>query len=206
MESLVILTLTTLASAFVGSFLAGYLKRKGENLATHEDIGKLTEQVAAVTQTTKEIEAKISSDVWDRQKRWELKREVLYEATKRAAQLNDALNFLHITLEITRTDPIQDDLDLLRRKKEVLTRWNKAVSEFTETMLWVGVVCGKETALAVQALGAAATSFAVAFEKGEGDYEKAMSQFSDKIIATGTAIRKELGIDALDQPPPAGSA
>jgi hypothetical protein len=51
-----------------------YLKKKGENLATHEDIGKLIDQVRAVTITTKEIEASISDRSWNRQKHWEMKR------------------------------------------------------------------------------------------------------------------------------------
>jgi hypothetical protein len=83
MEKLFAWGLTTLIGAFIGSYLASYLRKKGENLATHEDLGKLVDQVRAVTTTTKEIEAKISTDVWDRQKRWEMKREVLFEATKR---------------------------------------------------------------------------------------------------------------------------
>jgi hypothetical protein len=77
-EPLIIGTLTTLLGILVG-YLTGYAKKKGENRAIHEDLGKLTDQVAAVTKTAKEIEAKISSDLWDRQKRWELKREVLRE-------------------------------------------------------------------------------------------------------------------------------
>ena len=52
----------TLISAFVGSWLAGYLRKKGENLATHEDINKLVESVSAVTKVMKEIESKISGD------------------------------------------------------------------------------------------------------------------------------------------------
>jgi hypothetical protein len=49
-----------------GAYFGSYFRKKGENLATHEDISKLVDQVSAVTKATKEIEAKISSDVWDR--------------------------------------------------------------------------------------------------------------------------------------------
>ena len=62
MENLITWGLTTLIGAFVGSYLGSYLKKKGENLATHEDLDKLVVQVRAVTTTTKEIEAKISTD------------------------------------------------------------------------------------------------------------------------------------------------
>src|ERR1700675_361379 len=87
--------LTTLVGAFIGSFLAGYLKKKGENLATHEDISKLVDQVRAVTTATKEIETKMSSDVWDRQKRWELRRDVIFEMARRTGRVMEALARLH---------------------------------------------------------------------------------------------------------------
>jgi hypothetical protein len=192
--------LALLAGAF-GGYLTGYVRKKGENLATHEDIGKLTEQVAAVTKTAKEIEAKISSDVWDRQKRWELKREVLSEATRKASQLNDTLRTLHTTLHLVRNDPFPDDLDLLRRQREILTRWNKAVSEFAETTLWVGVVCGEEVTIAIHGLAVVATSIAVDVNKGEGNYEEEMEKFNGKLFVTLKAIRDELRIDVLDQAP-----
>jgi hypothetical protein len=84
------LLLTTLIGAWVGSFVGSYLKKKGENIATHEDINKLVEQVAAVTKTTKEIEAKISDEVWDRQRQWEVRKEALIELAKTLASFTNA--------------------------------------------------------------------------------------------------------------------
>ena len=59
------------------AYFGAYLKKKGENLATHEDLNGLVKQVEAVTQTTKMIEYAISNDIWDRQKRWEMRRDTL---------------------------------------------------------------------------------------------------------------------------------
>lgn len=61
--------------AGVGAYFGSYLKKKGENLATHEDIDKLVVQVSAVTTTTKEIEATISNVTWKRERKyeWQLK-------------------------------------------------------------------------------------------------------------------------------------
>jgi hypothetical protein len=147
-ESLVILAVTTLGSAFVGSYLGGYLKRKGENLATHEDIGKLTEQVAAVTRTTKEIEAQITSGLWDRQKRWELKREVLFEATKRLAAVDDTLRTYSSALRLERNKQVQEDSnEWLEGKIGILDRWSKASRAFDETHLFVDEVCTNEMQL-----------------------------------------------------------
>jgi hypothetical protein len=58
--------------AGVGAYISSYLKKKGENLATHEDIDKLIDQVSAVTKATKQIEATISNETWQRERRAEL--------------------------------------------------------------------------------------------------------------------------------------
>jgi hypothetical protein len=55
-----------IVSLILQSYLPAYAKEKGKNLATHEDIQKLVDQVKAVTLATKKIEAEISSGVWDR--------------------------------------------------------------------------------------------------------------------------------------------
>ncbi len=58
--------------AGIGAYLGAYLKKKGENLATHEDINQLVDQVKAVTAATKEIEVKISDVTWKREHKAEL--------------------------------------------------------------------------------------------------------------------------------------
>src|SRR5262249_19533795 len=42
-------SIVTFLSGFGGSYLGAYLRRKAENLAMHRDIGKLVEQMSAVT-------------------------------------------------------------------------------------------------------------------------------------------------------------
>lgn len=100
MEHLLWWGLTTLVSAFVGSYLAGYLKKKGENLATKEDIRELT-------QVTKEIEAKIDDRVWNRQRQWEMKKEIFIEATRIVAKADETLArtvTLYLSGRLTRTE------------------------------------------------------------------------------------------------------
>ena len=94
---------STLISLFVGFYLAGYLREKGKNLATHEDIVKDLAQVRAVTTTTKEIEAKISNDVWDRQKRWELKRDLSFEFAKTVAGAKDVISNVYAVYNTDKT-------------------------------------------------------------------------------------------------------
>jgi hypothetical protein len=87
-----------------GAYFGAYLKRKGENLATHEDLDKLVAQVAAVTETTENIKAAISDDMWDRQKQWEMRRDIVFEVIRALGQLDNALPELCVAYSV----PIAD--------------------------------------------------------------------------------------------------
>src|ERR1700685_4390099 len=67
---------------FSGSFLPSYLREKGKDLATKEDIQELATQTGILTQTTKEIEARISISVWSEQQRWDLQKTALLDSLK----------------------------------------------------------------------------------------------------------------------------
>lgn len=84
-------------AAGAGAYLGSYLKKKGENLATKEDFNELKEQTRQLTQTTKETEAKIADRIWNKQRQWEMKRDVISDIMKRVGVLNKALNELYIT-------------------------------------------------------------------------------------------------------------
>jgi hypothetical protein len=166
-EKLIALALTTLVGAFIGSYLASYLKKKGENLATHEDLNKLVEQVRAVTTTTKEIEAKISTDVWDRQKRWEMKREVLFVATKRLGAVKFSLRNYEVALKVKekrRQDGIPEMAQLMI---DAGKQWFDAIEEFRETGLLVETVCGPEIKNACGNFERLTSKVAAAIHKGD---------------------------------------
>jgi hypothetical protein len=82
-------------ASLIGGAFGAYLKRRGENLATHADLDKLIEQMSAVTETTENIKAAISDDVWDRQKQWEMRRDAVFEAVSTLGELANALYGLH---------------------------------------------------------------------------------------------------------------
>src|SRR5262249_24189492 len=87
----IIAILSFILVAVFRPYLSGYASKKGENLATHEDIDKLVDQVKATTDATKKLEAEISSGVWNKQKRWEMKREALFDAARRISEIDDAM-------------------------------------------------------------------------------------------------------------------
>jgi hypothetical protein len=140
MEKLIAWALTTLVSAFVGSYLAGYLKKKGENLATKEDFNDLKEQTRELTQTTKEIEAKIDDKVWDRQRLWELKRDSILASI----QAMDRAKASFVVLWAARK-PEAFALDPLnaKRRQESEEEWLTAINEFDRTRSNISFLCGK---------------------------------------------------------------
>ncbi len=139
----------------IGGYFGAYAKRKGENLATKEDFNDLKTQTADLTRVTEEIKDKISFDTWDRQKRWELKQEVLFEATRRITEVDDSLIRLDSTMKI---GPQFDHNQTWQESKaKALERWGKAISALDETRFFVTVVCGKETINAVDDYATLAT-------------------------------------------------
>lgn len=198
MEKLIALALTTLIGAFIGSFLGSYLKKKGENLATHEDLDKLVEQVRAVTTTTKEIEARISTDVWDRQKRWEMKREVLFDGTKRLGAIQLALR-KYLSAVGVRKMRRQDGLSemppqmMLDASKEL----RHAMEKFQETGLLLEIVSGPEVKSACGDFQRLSEAIATALSNTDDltSYHKYSAELSEKARAVTDAIRKELETD-----------
>src|SRR5262245_46794085 len=53
--------------SFAGSFLGAYLKRRGENYATHADFERLLGQLSEQTRATEAIKTEISEGLWNRQ-------------------------------------------------------------------------------------------------------------------------------------------
>jgi hypothetical protein len=196
LESLVRWGITTLVAAFVGAFLAGYLKKKGENLATHEDIDKLLQQVAAVTQTTKEIEAKVSGEMWERQQQWELKKGAFIKVINEIAAVQDALTLLDSTFAGARqsTNP------------EAVPAWTNRKVEAVDTLQRVSLSldCAIAVALLVsgedvkQAIHKVRGCIAEIKRKIHANTPEAFVGSIPKLIADMTtltdSIRRELGV------------
>jgi hypothetical protein len=179
-----------------GAYFGAYLKQKGKNLATHEDIDKLLKEVRATTQATKEIEAKISNEMWNRQKHWELRREVLFEALRRITGAFDQLGQLEIVLQTQLKHPhMPQDVFELRRIEEN-NKWFKASAALRESRLFIEVTCGKEVVDASDKFIHLATTVAAKIHSKDAAIFK---QSSNELLALNdairNAIRKELVID-----------
>jgi len=185
----------SLVGGWAGSFLGSYLKKKGENLATHEDVDKLVAQMRAVTQATKEIESKISNEVWKQQKKWELKREVLFEATRRLSEIDDVLLSLNTVLEPA--NGMAEESGYAEAKYERTTKWRRASTAFDETRLFIGIVCGTETIEAFDTVGNLTNMIAAKItQKDRSYYKTSMADLLKSLAKARLAIRKELGTDS----------
>jgi hypothetical protein len=197
-ETYVVGALSALFGAFVGSFLSGYLRQKGQDLATHEDIDKLVDQVRAVTKTTKEIEAKISDEVWDRQKRWELKRDLLIEMVKKVTSLQEALNHLYAVRLTNKESNDPQHPSRLEATHKSTARFNLALAEYNQGKLVVDLVCGVKVKGALLHYEKRVTDTAQAVMGGDlAAFEKASMETLTKETAIVNAVRDEIGSGPL---------
>jgi hypothetical protein len=176
--------ITTTLGAGLGAYLGSYLKKKGENLATQEDIRKLT-------QATKEIEAKISTEMWDRQKRWELKRDVLFEAAKRLSELDDALVAWGAKLEHHNAQA-----DWFGANAQ---RFVNATAACTEILARASVVCSIETWKALHRFASLANTIGVQItDKNLEAWNARSTELAEAFANATAAIKKELGSEPND--------
>jgi hypothetical protein len=192
MENVIVWLVVTLVGSFGGSYLGAYFKKKGENLATHEDIDKLVEQVSAVTKTTKEIEAKISDEVWDRQRKWEVKRDVLLDAMKKFGVLPRALSSLHAVYREAAPLGVVNERRIRDGEK-----WSAAIGEFDASTFLVELVCGGgEVVKAMREFSLFGRECSMKLMAGETDPDALQEwtrEVATKFISATNAARKELG-------------
>jgi hypothetical protein len=181
-----------------GAYCGAYLKQKSQGFATLEDITKCFDQLCAATKASKEIEDKITSELPARQKCWELKREVLFEATRRVGEIEELLNNLNSILQIELKEPKEGNLAWMEMKIGNNKKWSRATAHFAETKLFVAVTCGKETKEAFDSYGDLANELATAINKRTANaYEKYFPELTVKHLAVRTAVRSELGAEPL---------
>ena len=193
----VVAALAVVVALFIGYF-RGYLTQKGQNLATHEDVEKLVDQLRAVTTATKEIEARISNEVWDRQKRWELKRDVLIEMVKKTIALQVALQRLQaVRLANKGTNSPEDPVRLEAIQTSTFT-FNVAVAEYDQAKLVVDLVCGLQMKQALLYYEKLVSDTAQAVVKDDmGAYERTLKEILVKEAAIVNAVRTEIGSGPL---------
>jgi hypothetical protein len=191
MEHLAWTLLAALASGF-GGYFGAYLKKKGENLATHEDLDKVVKQMEATTKATESIKAEVSDAVWMRQTHWVIKKEVLVQATKCLAEAHDSLGDI---ASAARFVP-GDNKELKDLRKTMEERWIKASAALDETILLVGITCDEQTITSFNIFKKIATGVLTAALTGDPTTDL-WKVFQLGMASARNSIRRELGIPPL---------
>lgn len=192
MEQYIWPIVTLLLGLFTGSFLKSYLGKKGENLATHEDIQKLVDQMTAVTQATKEIEAKISDDVWNRQRLLELQREAVSSLMLALSKADAAVLDLSSALKEQKNSQTPD-----RFAEEINTKWRECSRALNDLDTKHGVallVCSDKFTDVVWALRKDLRNIGIQLGKGSlNAYDNQSKMLGLKFAAALVLARSELG-------------
>jgi tRNA-dihydrouridine synthase len=178
------------------AYFGAYLRKKGENLATHEDLSSLVKQVEAVTQTTKTIEYAISNDVWDRQKRWEMKRDTLMAAVDALGRAREDLMKLIAAFKFAERKGPQFAEETTKNKIECANAFNDSIDQFDEKRHIAMLVCKKSTLEALAKSSKEIRLHGSALFKGKiGDVGGVALPVNECVVASLKAARVELGIE-----------
>jgi hypothetical protein len=183
---------TTLVAGGAGAYLSSYLRKKGENLATQEDIRKLVDQVAAVTQATKQIEARISDEVWHRQRQWEMKKEAVFCVMQALGKADDSLVTYLDACEGARN--AGDDEEHLEIKRLARSEWHDCVKDFDRKRALAMLVCEEPTNAALFAVRNTMRRGARLIANGESSYAELEAELKPAFAKVFAKARRELRI------------
>ena len=191
--------LSFLLGVVLTPYLRGYSAKKGENLATHEDIDKLVDQVSVVTQTTKEIESKISGELWDKQKHWEMKRDVIFEMSKKMSAVDDALASMYSTHNFYRTLAQSGQMVDSFMKSESLAKasanWGNAADAYDSALALTSIVCGIQLCQALREFIIFTRRLVPQIQQDPPLYVQSAGEIATRVKRIQELLRKELGVD-----------
>ena len=194
----------TLIASGLGAYFGSYLKKKGENLATREDVERLTAQV-------EEVKATISDRVWNRQRQWEMKRDALYAAVDALARAHNALVELaagYVTLRKTEADGASREIvsDWMKKVATLTNDWRSLMANYDGRRQVASLVCSMEM---VGALNRVSTELRSDFQKlanGTATYDDCIPSLHREMTAAYLLARSEIGvIDERRQTMPVGT-
>jgi hypothetical protein len=133
-------SIISFVSAGCGAYFGSYLKKKGENRASQEDLHELVEQMKAVTEATKAIEANISSEVWDRKRQWEMKKEVAFETSRTFGSAEMALAVTSAAISGLLKN--KESVYLSRKASEGIDECNEFIFKLRGLRIQNALVCG----------------------------------------------------------------
>ena len=197
MEQVGFLAVAAIVSG-VGAYLGAYLKKKGENVATHEDLQMLGEQVKATTEATKRIESRILDEIWDRQKRWELKKEIILELCRALTKSEVTLTIA--TAAVSLAAKVPQDTALHKKATEEFEKCKEALFAMSSLRAAVVLVTNENVITVFLHLQNLLVNAAAHLNAGGFDREDAQERlqlFRAAMTELEVAMRNEIGFPTL---------
>jgi hypothetical protein len=196
LEKVLMVLFSAGAGAVIG-FLAGYFKKLGENLATKHDFDEIKGQTADLTEATKKIEAKIDDEIWDRQKQWEMRRDILLEIMRSMADIRNAHYGVTAAFKGAKKAPTDKQAEWIAIKANAVEAWRIATEKLELSRITAEVL--GDTAL-IEALKGFRTSVRLAYgaltmNAPEEQFERLMTNVNGYDTETLAAARDALGIE-----------
>ena len=162
--------LSVIVALFIGGFLKSYMGKKGENLATKEDIAELT-------RITKEIEHAVSTKAWTRQ----LKKEIAIEALR-------AIGLVRVTALPVAWASTADE-----HRGQAKNEYQAALFALLQFNMVISLAFGAELNIAVKEIVNNSLDLTAKIAGGENTEElgEALEQQCKEVAAS---FQKELGI------------
>lgn len=190
------LWILSVSLSVIAGYLGGYVRKKGENRAIHEDFENVLKQVKETTRATKEIENKISDASWDRQKRWELMRDVLIDIARKTAAAKDTLLELGVAYAPSNTGEDEESSRRTAKKVEVYPPWNRAANDLAAVGIIANLACSPEVVAALAEFTRFARELSVEIMgKKSNVFATKGGELAAKHAAVTWAMRKEIGND-----------
>jgi len=153
--------------------------------------------MSAVTQSTESIRAAISDDLWDRQKRWELRRDTLIDIATKASNAKDVLVRLHAIYLTRNNAAIEASPERVAIQTELQEAWHFAQNELQRMVVIASLACGAGVRTALADFAMVASDLALEIVGGQPEVLMTRSDdFAAKYNAVTKAMRKEIGNDS----------
>jgi hypothetical protein len=195
METATLWILSVLGSLWIGSFASPYLKKRAENLATHEDLDRLTEQMRITTETTKAIEARITGDLWSSQNRWELTKEIFIDLVRLVGRAEITLKNAVVDFD-QRNRGFKAPSLLPHKSGSILDDCIEIAFSLDNHRLMMALVSGPSMLSAYTKLGEAYLATLLCLDISNYHYDEAkekMKEFGSALLKFQIAAREEMG-------------
>jgi hypothetical protein len=116
----------SVVGAGIGAYIGAYLREKGRNLATHEDIDRIVAQLRKTTEATEDIKAQISGELWVKQRRWDVKWDCYAEIVENLGELHTLISEV---IALQNRGPGQDAAAVEREVADGLSRAEAAMQK-----------------------------------------------------------------------------